>query len=494
MININSQSVVNFVYPFTYSTNCCKDLVNHVKHLAWEGRNATYKVWDPYEITKLPDIALLPSVSKFIDPESESPYFNAGAWLLSDQALNSVKSGLGRDKVEWNYVSSQKSYRIKFEEIHLYLFTTGIGFLGVQISLPNTTSSDDWLDLIHSLRFSSGPRAQGSYFSGCRRDTNEPFLPAFLDSIGVTNDLHFQPNDLITGLLRSTSYDNIDDHKWWSDIYTKDYLIPYFSLDCEIINEEERDPFLYRLDSFLKSTSMVLLDENSNVSLRKRMVYMWMDQCFVFNVEGGGFISFNTPQDVFFQKVLPDHILKHYYLLFLTVLQQKFFISYLSEKIADVWIKGRNLRSNNEKYIEYLQIAFSDLQDLLLTFSSIGNFSQIMYSQHHHDVYLKWRDIQGIDQVYDEVRAEIEYVYNYVYVENEKIKQSFNKRIEITIQGISTIIAFPAFALTILDLSRPELSLGIIWRTIISWGLVGGLVFFAIQYSSKYIRIKKTKN
>jgi hypothetical protein len=484
-MEIDQKSKINFLYPFSYNPHFCQKIVENINELEWEGRNSNYKVWQPYEITKLPDIALLPSVSKFLDPESESPYFNAGAWILSSQSLNSVKSGLGAEKVVWIYNALRKKFTIKILEIHIYLFKTGIGFLGIQITLPESFDSDTWLDFIHSFRFSSGPRAKGNFLNGYRSDTKEPFFPSILGEL-ISDDVSgFETKDLIECLLSAINCNTNNHEKWWTDIYTKDYLIPYFFISSSVNDEDEKDSFLYRIDSFLNSNSYVLMDEQSQLFSKHRLLYLWKDQCFIFNIEGGGFVSFNTPSSDFFLHVLPDHIVKHYYILYLTVLQQKFFIFFLSERIADVWLKGRELISDSEKYFAYLQHSFKNLQDMLLTFASIGNYSQIMYSQHHHDVYQKWREIQGIDQIYEEIKSEIEYMFNYISVENEKIQQKFNKRLEIVVQGISTIIAFPVFALTVLDISYPELPSRDVWTTIITWTLIGAIVFVLIQFFNK---------
>lgn len=486
MTTIGTNSKINFIFPFSFLSNDCDLLVKKIESEKWEGRNSDYPVWQPYEITKLPDIALLPSVSNFLDPNSESPLFNAGAWILSNQALTSMKSGLGGRKIKWIYQSGNKEYEFFFLDIHLFLFKTGVGFLGFQISLPENSHSDLWLDFLHFFRFSGGPRAQGCFIHARRIDDSQPFVPAFLKGKANLEVGSFELKDLISSLLDINSCETSKKNNWWQEIYIKDYLIPYFYINATIDEEVKRNAFLYRLDSFLTSKSLAQMDENSYQYINNRSLYIWKDHCFIFNIEGGGLVSINTPDNVFFKNVLPDHIMKHYYVLYLIALQQKFFITSLSAKIANSWLIARSIQSDNQKYLRFLHDTFTELQDLLLLFSTIGYFSQIMYSQHHHDVYVKWVEILGIDQMYQGVKNEVEYIFNYISAENEKNQQKFNKRLETLVQGVSTIIGFPVFAISIMDIiSNQKISVIEIWRTILLGTLIGTVVFVAIQIFSR---------
>jgi len=283
-----------------------------------------------------------------------------------------------------------------------------------QITLIDNIEPDSWIDFIHFFRFAGGPRAEGNHIQAIRNDNHEPFIPKFVIKSGDSNSHNFKIENLIFSILDLVTCPESGENRWWKEIYTKDYLIPYYYINLECEDISERDSFTYRLDSFLKSDSLILINENSKLANNERFLSLWNDHYFIFNIEGGGLVSFRSIENDFFKSILPDHIMKHYYILYLISLQQKFFTTFLSEKIADVWLEAETLKENYQKYIVYLQDSFKEIQDLLLTFSSIGNYSQIVYSQHHHDVYKKWREILGIDLIYEEVKDEIEYIYNFI--------------------------------------------------------------------------------
>jgi hypothetical protein len=477
------RSYIWFLYPFNYRTISYDILIDSFTQLSWEGRNKRYPVWSTNNITHLPDLGLLPGINKFLDCESKTRVFSVGSWKLSNEARTSVKSGFGGSKIKW-VLEIQKIKEIPFEilAIELFLFKTGVGFLNFQIKLlGKEISSSDWTDFIHYFRFLGGERGKNNqiktYLFG--KECCRPFFPAFLGK-GESENTGFYFSEIITSLLQA-GCESMDMDLGLKNAYINNYFIPYSYTCVEGADAAHKSDFLSRITGFLNSSAIVYKDKQSVEYEQKHQTLIWKDHYFISSLEGGGMVAFDPPDEPFFKFGIPDHISKHYYLLYLIALQQKFFLTSISENIANDWLIAKKSENNSDDYYQILLNNFFETQESLLFFTSIGNFAQIMHSQHHHDIYIKWREILEIDRLYNEVKSEIQNIYNFLNIKTERINQAFNRRIELSIQGITFIFGFPALLLGFYEVANVSISLFHLAKQMIISSLIGLTIFIIIK-------------
>jgi hypothetical protein len=465
---------VSFVYPFLFDEIDCVKHIKALEQAKWIGGEKEHRIWMP---SKLPGEDLLPHIANYLNPAEESARLTVGVWRISTGALQSKAVGMGGGKsspIEWNLITSKKMIQFYIENVKLILFRTGVGILSLDARiLSRNQILNDWFDFIHYFRFFMGQRrvsikASTNVIKNGKESVKEPYYPSPSGGLESHADGRGKVEDLVHALLMTGSIDERST-KWWRDVFIPGQFLPYAKLFLTQALESEFPTVIYRLRNFFHSEQHLFAPHEELDLSNPHLLHYTESQWFTISLNGGAFISLNAPDKPFFNQVLPDHLDKHYFLLFIIALQQRFALIKLSEQVANNWLLGLG-KSIGGKTLASRENAFFNTRDSLLTFTALGYYKQAMQSHNHHRYYKKLQEIFQIDQLYNEVNDEVQQMHE--FLQSMKAEQMHEQQRRLN--WIAMLIGIPAIALSILEASIDS-SPAIAWK-IFGIGLFLGLV------------------
>jgi hypothetical protein len=448
-IDTNCSSIY-FVYPFLFEASTFNQREQAIEDASCR-RSSSDQPLTIWQQQSFPDDDLLPHVARFLNPPDIMTLPSALTWQVEGNTFQSP-AGLGF-KAEWFLVYPHGEIRFLPETVQLALFYLGVGFLIIRVNLP-TEQAEDWLDFLHYFRFVRGQRDVGVRAQrrvGFNQQTNQPEVAPFFPELagGMEN---YQQNRgrapfgaILDGLLFTGSLRN-EANPWWCDIFVPGQLLPFATLFMQEPLPQDRH-ILYRLRNFFHSRQEIL-PSAADLRLDHPNLLPYADQqWFFFSLNGGGFVAFQPPTTDFFQKTLPDHLGKHYLLIFLLTLYQRFVLMMLSQEVAQYWLPDGQQASLSER-----EEIFGQLRDALLTFTARGYFAQVMQQEHHHSCYCQWQDTLQVDRLYQEVSNEVREMHSYLESQRVQRLQRQSDRLNLAV----SLFAPPALALSFLEVTNHQ--------------------------------------
>jgi hypothetical protein len=409
-------------------------------------------------------------------------------------------------EIPFRFGELAKGSRKEFS-IQLALFADGVGFLTVR-AIPKSRQIDDWLTFLSIFRFVRGQRTNGVRGQKRRRDptTNmireTPFFPE--PAGGVSDGNHSDGSGYFNQLLEAllgTARLHDQEGEWWTEVFIPEQTLPFATLFIDDIPQAQIPQLLYRVRNFytpLQGSNAA--PEDLRLDHLSLIPYA-LDQWFVFSLDGGAFLACNAPQEsprdrAFFRETLPDHLRDQYFILFLIVLQQRFFLMSLSQQVAGVWPKVKD-HANVED--------FEPIRNALLEFAARGMFTQVMQREHHHRCYRKWQETFQIKELYEEVRNEVREIHDFLLMkrsqqtlrlaeenqqrlaEKAEADAAHERRIERRFKFVGLVFGVPALIIAFLGINLVGITThddGIsIWLALafsFGSGIVGGLLMLLI--------------
>jgi len=480
----NKSSFYNFVYPFQFDHTQFKSLADDIDRKEWPGKKRALEVWETLDF---PSEELLSHIADFLNPpEGRSP--TALLWQMGHATMESL-DGLGVN-AEWILATPGGNIAFKILSAQLALFKVGVGFLTLEIKpLSDGDNFGDWFNLLHYFRFCRGQRRvslslrKSAYDQETKQRTMEVYFPEPAGGLNANPDgMGSLYNIIESMLITGNSMD-----PWWQDVFIPGQLMPYAVLNIDDIDEDVIPSTIYRIRNFFHE-QQPLYPAPEDLSLENEaLLHYTENQWFFFSLDGGGFISFNAPETEFFRISLPDHLKKHYYLLFILALQQRFVLMALENEVAVHWPMDDDLENSGELAISRGE-AFQKTQDLLLSFAARGYFVQVMQREHHHRCYRKWQEIFQVDRLYKDVNDEVRYMHNYLQTQHElerqkaeterlKQREAFQRRINL----IAWFVGLPILLLSFLNVIG-EKRVGIAAVTMVGSLAIGLIAYFTINY------------
>lgn len=417
---LEGSSFVRFVYPFLFDSRSFEGRLVRVASLKGEGQAG-------WQDISLPSDELLPHVAEYLNPPKDKPA-TACVWKLSDESL---RSWCGYD-AKWVLLARRRDEQIEipftFLEVHLSLFRVGVGFLCIDAK-PKSDKLDDWLDFIHFFRFAGGER--GVSLKGERVIPPEHAKEA--KPFSFTGEF----SERIAELLAPLRLSEEGDSTWWRDVFIRNQFLPFASLFVDGIPEQEIMSLIYRLRNFFHSRQEIHPSQDDLRADHPSLVPYAENMWFIFSLDGGAFLACNPPDTPFFRQTLPEHLSKHYFLLFLIALLQRFTLMRLSQDVAEHWLLGDEFERVSQ---------FERIRDEFLEFTARGYFAQVMQREHHHRVYRKWQEIFQIERLYQEVKDEVVEMH-------EHLLSQQTKRLERRINFLGAFIGIPSLVIGFLGIN-----------------------------------------
>jgi len=478
-----------FVYPFTFDVKTFDSRQDTFdKSLAVVEDDQT-AIWNRI---KYSDQDLLPHVAKYINSRSSQNggnLFNVCIYEISNNVLQSAQYGLGsgRENGSITYTLSCSKGKIAFDilNVQLYLFRTGMGSIAFEIKprLPNQ-DPDEWFDFLSYFRYFGGYRGvsiECSKAVGYDREKEEKIFAPFFPPLARTEDDQDSRifEEIIFGLLDSGVVDG-ETEKWWDDIFIPHQFLPFSMLFLKEVDSSQIPILVYQYRKMLHSRQ-VLVPPEVETSLNHTGLHPYTEnQWFVFSLDGGGFISFDPPDDYFFEVELPLHLMDQYFLIFILTIQQRFVLTKLADEVVRVWLTEQ---IDNEDEFPL----FDHLQSTLKAFASLGNYNQVMQRDNLHQVYQKWQEIFQIDQLYQSVNEEIDHISDFLQSKQDQILKDIEQaqndqtqRLERQINIIMYLIGIPAILFPFIEMVETK---GLLFTSLVLIGgvIVGGLLLLFVS-------------
>jgi hypothetical protein len=408
---------------------------------------------------------------------------------VSGEALQSPVGGLGcgiTSSTIWNLETPKGKIGFSISNIQLLLFCTGIGFL-VFCAFPETSHPDVevdvWLNFLHYFRFFKGQRGvsvNAKRRVGFDRKTGLPTYSSHFpvhDKQGASSPCEKKTIGQIIQLLLGIGQLPTEEDNWWSDIFVPGQLIPYVSIFLDEVPDDNYLPLTYSIRNFFPSgknhhfSSGNFQDDESSTLLYTH------NQYFFFSLNGGGFIAFDAPKNEFFRTGLPDHLKDQYHLLFLLSLHQRFTLMMLLDQVASSWLaEGVS--------IEQRKTSFDQIREQLFAFTSRGYFAQVMQSENHHRVYIKWQKIFQIERLYQDISNEIHFMSDYLQSEQDRRNQENEENLNKILNAIAFFVGVPAIVLTIVEVGFSDAGWFITLVSSLGSFLFGGFLYWLIKWRS----------
>jgi hypothetical protein len=463
-------SFAEFVYPFLFEAGEFESLVRAAGEARWPGREGkSFTIW---QVAQFPEEDLLAHVRDYLNPpEGKVP--TARIWAMDNNTLQSP-SGLGA-QAEWELVRKAMALPFKIKGVQLALFRVGVGFVAVEAN-PQSEAVEDWLDFLHYFRFVRGQR--DVYVRAKRREAKDHFGPFFPEPAGGLEkhrDGQATFSEVVEAILQTAMPPDGLFRRRWQEVFVPGQLIPFATLylDDDEISDGKVAEFLYRVRNFFPSKRVIAPSPEQLPASHPLLLPYAQRMWFLFGQEGSAFIAINAPQTDFFRRELPDHLRRHYFLLFVLTLHQKFALMSLSQQVSEHWFVGDELTRAK---------AFDRIRRRLMEFTARGYFTQVMQQEHHHRVYRKWQEIFQLEQLYREVSDEVREMHEYLLSEQ-------TKRLERRLNLLGAFIGVPALVIGFLSinlygLTAREEGLPLWLALLISFGaggLLGGVVLWLLQ-------------
>lgn len=473
-----------FVYPFLFNPS---DRPDPFHQISAQIDTAQFEVErkdkkDPVHIWQSMTVSsddLMPHVANFLGA-SEAEHLMTGTptarfWKISGELRQELTL---KYKRSWRLARGKRDIPFKFGDdfmVQLALFNIGVGFVTVNAK-PVSDKPADWLDFLHDFRFMEhrnnvAVRVDQEIFNqGTGQKTMAEYLPLGVLASGKEGSFCFL--DVIKILLNSVVPGG---RQWWRDVYVPGHTLPHVGLYVNGLAEDEKSRLLHKLRNFFHdkqadapSASDLCLDNPANLPYAR-------DQWFLSTLNGGSFVAFDAPADDFNLKEMPSHLRKVYFHAYLLVLYQRFALAMLSEQVAEKGVNGTD--EDQEKALECIR-------DALLDFTARGYFTQAMQSDHHHRYYRKWQEVFQISRLYEEVRNEVQDMYERATLrlrkqddEREKREEEREKRMDNILTALGFLFVIPSLLLGFLGVNIRHITSGDEGLTLTTALLIFGLGF-----------------
>ncbi|MDY6856510.1 MAG: hypothetical protein SWO11_17765 [Thermodesulfobacteriota bacterium] len=469
---IDKESFCHFVYPFLFESEEFDKRVEAFNRAEWSGKKGTLNFW---KNINFPSEDFLPCVSNYLNPPPNT-VSTANLWTLDKNILQSSR-GLGGRK-GWELQASGRSIPFIIEDVELALFRIGVGFLTVRAK-PSSNQFNDWVDFLHFFRFIKGQRkvsVEAKTKVGLDPETNMPQYESFFPNF--TQEVNSQQffGDVLDQLLRKGN-PRTKKEPWWNEVFIKGQMIPFTTIFINNMIEQDIPNILYRLRNFFHSEQIIIPSANDLSYNNYSLLPYAKNQWFFFSLEGGGFVAFKAPNSDFFRKVLPNHLKKQYFLLFLITLHQRFVLMGLSHEVSKHWLEG------DESERLYF---FRTIRDRHLVFTARGFFSQIMQQEHHHTVYRKCQEVFQLDQIYQEVSNEIQIMHDELQLRLSESREQAIRNLERFVTVVGMILGIPTIVLTFLGVNISKITVeggGLTFRLVVLMTIISffiGIILFLI--------------
>ena len=391
-------------------------------------------------------------------------------WRLSNEGLRDW-SGLG---AEWKLLikkgkPGEKKIQFDFQSVALSMFSTGVCFLSLKVSLKSNSYSD-WIDFMHYFRFSDRPKLASLHgirklpqkaYDHFSKSKQSPDAPEVREPLGF--EFEGTLHERIYLLLANEN----DRQKWWKTTYVSGQLVPFFCLLTDECDDVSAYQELYQLRNFFHSNSYLAPSKSDLAENHAGIREYCESQWFVFSRDGGGYYSRNPPNHPFFKQTICDHVSDHYFLMFLLVLHQRFHISTNLKNIAVEW--GRKSASRGHEALERLK-------EIDLWYSSRFQLGQIAQNDHHQSFYNKWQETFSIRSEFNELKHKVNETQLSVYSDRQR-------RIENRINLFGALLGLPALVASVMSVNVIGLSANEGWhcndfKIAIGLSIVAGFLWF----------------
>ncbi len=492
-------SFARFVYPFLFDARTFDNRMEAARSAHWEGRNRQFEVWSQESFD---EFDLLPQVRDYLNRGTPP---TARLWELRHDALDSP-AGLGA-RADWTLMLLRQGKEIPFYlgAVHLMLFSVGVGFLTVSTK-PESAEVANWFDFLHYFRYAwRGREVRVHVQRRIGKDQVGPYFPQSAGGLERHPDGIGPFGEIVEALLREAALprertEALDGKRWWEEVFVPNQLLPYAAVYVDGVSEggnpeRETVELLYRMRNFFHSGQKIHpTPEDSRFYDHPALLPYAEGMWFVFSLDGGAFVACDAPRDNFWRGTLPDHLRRVYFLLFLLVLHQRYALTMLEEGVARHWIVGEARQAEQER-----EAAFERIRDMLLSFTARGYFSQVMQQEHHHRVYQRWQETLQVQRLYEEVRDEVQEMYQYVLIrQTERLQQAQEEeqrqqqeaqererrrtwQLEWRLNLIVALVGLPLLALTFLIAIGPTFEWRIVERVLVASVALGGLGLWVIS-------------
>ena len=399
----------HFLLPFVFEHERFGEVLDGFDQQCWapaKGDGQPFAVWQKHAID-LSD--LLPHLAGYINPGDEE-----SATLVALELSDRAQQELWGNQKQYNWylkeIPRHESVPFKMGATVLFLFRTGVGFIGVRTSPRPTISVEQLVDFYHYFRF-SGERRRGSL--GCRRKVSkEQWAEDYPQRVGLLLD---RPNleaeeggkvrlrELLEALLRNL------DRSWAREIYERDRLLgftsSYLSSSSMDDSAEEVAAVIHRLGNFYHSTHA--LQETDSFFSSSRVMKRAKDQYFTYCASGGSFIALD-PADPFVTTSFPGLYQNAYLLLFLLVHHQRMVLINLADSVAHEFVPAQKIKEIDQSSDSTHNQIFERLRDRIFEFTSRGYFSQVTNNDQRQQYYTRWVETLAVEKLYSEIHDRVD--------------------------------------------------------------------------------------
>ena len=436
-VKVLDNSFCIFLYPIRFKERDFENIVTEVEGVICRRKEDQEgpgeHLWKVPKKERFKSEELLPHVARLLNvPEEKDPKdASSRTWeLVPSQSVVVQNEWLCTwgNQGRWEWKTKHESEVISLVKIELTLFRIGLGFLSFHIS-PKSTSLATWQNFLHYFRYLNdrGGVVIASRKTGIEEGVDKwaTVVPTALSRPDQTK-AEFNFIEIVHALI------NPFEKYLQASVYIKDQLIPYASLFIEGIPEErERMEVLHRLKNYFHAKQLVDPAPwelaNSCEDYQQYTASSW----FVLSMEGGSFTVFDPANSRDFWKTeMPNHLRKHYFLVFMLAQMQRLFLMDLSEEVT---LYGDS--TNPGKH----QNLFNDLRKRLLVFTAKAYFHQAMQTEHHHRLYLAWQKKLQIEDLYQEVATEIREIYERTLLELEQKARIDRRNAELQTKQLTQV-------------------------------------------------------
>lgn len=475
---VGKSSFSLFAFPFKFEADNFDQYVKALSDAECGSSEKRHRVWIK---DKFPDKELLPHVASYLN--AAAPRKSTAAMLRMDPNVLTSKAGLGVNS-PWilELPGEHEDVAFLLDGIQLTLSRFGIGFLTFRVR-PTSQELSSWLDFFHYFRF-FGP-GRGRRIQGQRRTgpgTVEPFFPEAACAATPDKEAQQQASgegrfDKIIEAVLATGETTESGGHWWKAAYVPGQFIPFVSLYVDEYAEEPTDELIHRVRNFFHAEQeMCPCDDDLRFDHPGLLPYA-QRQWFVLSRDGCAFLAIDAPKTPFFREAMPDHLGKHYFLIFELVLHQYFALAELSANVAEHWLGGAE--TDLAGFEKRRRQAFEKNLGALLDFNARGLFSQVCHREHHHRFYAKLQQFYTIDRLHDEVRDEIREMHDSLMMQRTEAVQQRLRTLEL----LALFIGVPGLVLSFLGINILDITAkdeGLNWSTAVGLGFgVGAILSLA---------------
>lgn len=436
----------------TFSPNVYSAVIENLARQVWQGDGAIQETWHDPPSDYLRQFSAEVH-SQFNLPSASKP--GLGRLLQLSNAVLHSKLGLNADPRRNKWLFRTPSQTLSFLPRRIFLIMTrfGVGILSVEFkSLEQDFHK--WLDLVHFARLSGGREKNIQIIS--RTDVME-------DSDGTkataqTPLKSYSVPDLLSFVLGLIFPSGVEFSQSGLRGQFMSYTGTFFTG-----TDSELDPSLcfrlrncFRHDQVLHPTASQL-----TMPYADDLEYC-RDHFFYFSGESAGFVGYNSPNEQFFQSLLPSHVSSQYFMLFLLGLVQKHALMWISRESASVTLSFRGA-SDESKYMD-IERYFGD-------FLALGRLANLGQRNHHDSFYCRWVGVLRIEQLFTEVRDEIAAISRRVRAGQDSRRSDAEYKLSTGLAALAVMLGVPSMVLNLFSIKAPGFQT-ITWANIVFWTFV----------------------